>query len=309
MDEAQERLFQTGRAAYLRNDLDEAIRALRASFQLGPDNQQVAFALGTALAKAGKLFEGYPLLNRWRFKEPDRAAPALPIPRWVGQPLAGKRVLIWSEDGAADQIMFARYARQMVAAGGEVAWLCPPELARLIASLGVQALPNDEAVTISGFDYYCPSSALLSAFTYAISGEPYLSASPRTWGGVGVMTSAGADADRTLPPTARARLLALPGAVDLDPQATGAGDFMDTAAIIAGLHLVVTVDTAVAHLAGALGAPVRILLPYLADWRWQVGRSDSPWYASARLFRQPSPGAWEPAVEAALTDLTAAVSR
>ena len=92
----------------------------------------------------------------------------------------------------------------------------------------------------------------------------------------------------------------LPGEViDLDPKATGARDFADTADLVAGLDLVVAVDTAVAHLAGAMGKPGFVLLPAVdTDWRWLRDRTDSPWYPSLRLFRQAEPGAWDPVVDA-----------
>jgi ADP-heptose:LPS heptosyltransferase len=89
------------------------------------------------------------------------------------------------------------------------------------------------------------------------------------------------------------------GLTDLSASLT---DFAETAALVANLDLVITVDTAVAHLAGALGVPVWLMLPYAPDWRWLVGRNDTPWYDSIRLFRQPAPGEWEP-VTAAIAEL------
>jgi ADP-heptose:LPS heptosyltransferase len=97
---------------------------------------------------------------------------------------------------------------------------------------------------------------------------------------------------KTLPADQAARLLALPGAVDLAPDATGAADFLDTAKIIAGADLVVSVDTASAHLAAAMGTPTLLLLPHVACWRWFTDPKRSPWYDSVELFRQPSAGDW-----------------
>jgi hypothetical protein len=81
------------------------------------------------------------------------------------------------------------------------------------------------------------------------------------------------------------------------------GDFADTAGLIANLNLVVSIDTSVAHLAGALGAPTRLLLPFSPDYRWQLGRSDSPWYPSLQLYRQPAAGDWDTVIEAVRQDL------
>ena len=148
----------------------------------------------------------------------------------------------------------------------------------------------------------------------ALPNAPYLSAAPvRAPGRIGVMTTGNPnhtnDANRSLPPALAQRLLRLPGATSLALADTGASDFADTAAIIAGLDLVITVDTAVAHLAGALGRPVWILIPsIMTDWRWMEGRTDSPWYPSATLYRQSNAGDWAPEIariETAVAKLSA----
>lgn len=297
-------LFEAGRGAWLSNDLEGATRNLRAALALAPDNATVRAALGAALLKAGDLSEGLPLFDSWRRLR--AAAPQLPFARWRGQPAAGKRILIWSEDGFGDQIQWARFGVALRAAGADVSWLCPRPLASLFEDLGFRALPDDQAVRLDGFDFYCPSSALPLGFGLTVEtldGSPYLVTPAIAARGarIGVMTQGNvrnvAGAPRALDAEQAARLLALPGAIDLAPEATGARDFRETAAIIAGLDLVITVDTAVAHLSAALGRPTWILLPYVADWRWFMDRDDSPWYRTARLFRQPADGAWAEVVE------------
>jgi hypothetical protein len=107
---------------------------------------------------------------------------------------------------------------------------------------------------------------------------------------------------KPLPATDEASLSIFSGLADYSAELT---DFGETAALIANLDLVITVDTAMGHLTGALGKPVWIMLPKAADWRWMLDRSDSPWYPTARLFRQTTPGAWDPVVAevaAALAD-------
>ena len=126
------------------------------------------------------------------------------------------------------------------------------------------------------------------------------------------------DRRRSLPPDALAALLSAPGIqfISVQPGAHAAhsrlpdlpvriADFADTAALIANLDLVVTVDTSVAHLAGALGVPCWVLLPFAPDWRWRLGRHDSAWYASVRLFRQAAPGAWHDVITGVLAELAA----
>lgn len=289
--------------AQLRGDLAAAEAGFRRALALEPGRPVSLSALGSVLLGQGRFAEGFPLYDNWR-RIPGReakAAPPLTIPPWRGEDLAGRRVLIWSEEGFGDQIMFARYAARLRDLGARVSWLCPPPLVRLFAEgLRIEAIPAAGEVKLGAYDFYSPSSALPVLFDGAVSGAPYLAPPPaiRQPGlTVGVVTHGNPkhphDAARSIPPEQRAGFLALPGAVDLQPEATGARDFHDTAAIIAGLDLVISVDTAVAHLAGALGKPVWVL-PYApeADWRWMQHRQDSPWYDTARLFRQPSPGDW-----------------
>jgi ADP-heptose:LPS heptosyltransferase len=102
---------------------------------------------------------------------------------------------------------------------------------------------------------------------------------------------------KPLPQSDLASMSLFPGLSDI------AGDFGETAAMIVNLDLVISVDTAMAHLAGALGKPVWILLSKAADWRWMIGRSDSPWYPTARLFRQKTPGDWDPVIAEAAAAL------
>lgn len=239
----------------------------------------------------GRYNEGFALFDAWR-DDPQNLdkAPALPFPLRRGQAVSGKRVLIWSEHGLGDQIMYARFAKILTYRGAEVAWLCPPSLTRLFGSLGVSALSSDENHDLR-CDFYSPSSALPLGFDLTpqtIPNRPYLTATARPTGArIGLMPDA-SKADRSLPREIAEALLRDLGALDLRPASTGARDLQDTAEVIAGLDLVITVDTAVAHLAGAMGRPTWILLPEPCDWRWMVGRSDSPWYPSATLFR----GAW-----------------
>jgi hypothetical protein len=262
---------------------------------------------GEELLSLGQYAEGFRLYDAWRDAYPDKWH-NLPIPRWDGGPLKGQRLVITGEQGFGDQIMFARFAKLAQAEGASVVWLCEPPLERLFNQcLGVRAVSKGAGYDVGGVSCYCPSSALPNMFFPPLTeppSAPYMDTPPaNSIRGltVGVISSGNPnhvnDAARSLPPQISAELMTLAGAVDLQPEITGARDFYDTATVIAGLDLVITVDTATAHLAGAMGKPVWILLPYTADWRWLRDREDSPWYPSARLFRQASPGDWAGVVE------------
>lgn len=234
-----------------------------------------------------------------RYAFPRQVAnPGFTFPEWHGEPISS--LLICPEQGRGDLVQFARYIPLVVKRGIKVTLLCRPELARLLSGLPATIVPMEGAINLPAHDRW----AFVGSLPLLI-GPPFEPPPPieiavpsRTGGGIGIVV-AGApnhpnDANRSLPPEDASELLALPGAVSLRPEDTGARDFQDTAEIVAGLDLVITVDTAAAHLAGSLGKPTWILLPAArTDWRWQRGRTDSPWYPSARLFRKQPKSDWK----------------
>ena len=266
--------------------------------------------LGLTVLAQGRWQEGGALYEARLERKPG---PGLPYPRWNGEPLDGKRVLLWPEQGLGDQIMCARFVPALVERGCEVTLVCAPTLHRLFA----QALPGKVLAARGTIDFDDPevwlwSMSLLAAVGDPQSGRvPYLHAAPKLSGArIGVATRGSPihpnDAGRSLPADLAVELLSLSGTMSLLPEHTGVGDMLDTAEIIAGLDLVISVDTSIAHLAGAMGKPVWILLPGRGpDWRWMRERDDSPWYPSARLFRQGDDADWRPvlsAVKEALAD-------
>lgn len=256
---------------------------------------------GEELLAQGDYAAGFRLYDAWRELHPDQWL-NLPIPRWRGDQPEG-RILITGEQGFGDQIMYARFAQLLRWRGVDLIWLCEPPLERLFnLCLGIPALSRESGGDAGEITCYCPSSALPNAFFPPLTAPPdapYLTPPVAQPCGkkIGIVTRGSPkhdhDAARSLPPHLATQLLDIPDTLDLGPECTGAKDFYDTAQLVAGLELVITVDTAVAHLSAAMGKPTWILLS--SDWtdpRWQRGRTDSPWYQSARLFRQPTPGDW-----------------
>jgi Tfp pilus assembly protein PilF len=264
-------------------------------------------------------------------------------PLWLGQEdLAGKRILVVAEQGYGDALQFARYIPLLAARGATVILETHAPLAGLLARLDgvVEVIPRGHPVPAT--DWVCPAMSLPLAFGTELATIPaprsYLTADPArvaAWREVlgaedkprvGLVWSGnpthGNDHHRSL---GFAQLTALlsdrfdffslqPGlrpedcaAFEQDGRVRGFGhqlkDFSDTAALCELMDVVVTVDTSVAHLAGALGRPTWILLPAPADWRWLRERRDSPWYPSARLFRQPAAGRWDLALDQLRADL------
>lgn len=314
----------------------DAEQCYRHALALDPEHARARFNLAYVLLRQGRFDEGWPLLEaRWQF---DAFTHPFACPRWNGEPLKGRSIVVTLEAGQGDMIHFCRYAAQLKKRGAlRVAVICHAALKRLFATLeGVDVVyAPDEAIPANGWDYWTHPMRLpllLGADAGAGDTTPYLAAEPelvRHWAGrlpsqglrVGLAWKGNPhfenDADRSLPSlqtlaplaTVPAHFVSLqkgPGEDEaMDPpvgmQLYAAGpqlsDFADTAAVIANLDLVISVDTAVAHLAGAMGKPCWLLLPdYRCDWRWMTDRGDTPWYPSKRLFRQPEGGSWAPVI-------------
>ncbi len=258
------------------------------------------------------------------------------IPRWTGEPLAGRSLLLFAEQGLGDTFHFIRYARMLKARGARIVLACQAALGRLLA-----AHPDLDELFILGSaeelprsDFYLPLLSAPGTFRTDASTipreVPYLRADPELtdqWRQelasidgfkIGIAWQGSRDFPldrwRSIPLAHFAPLASLPGVrlislqkgfgseqvatVDFPVQDLSdrldevAGPFMDTAAVIRGVDLVVSSDTAIAHLAGALGVSVWVALPFSPNWRWLLGRDDSPWYPTMRLFRQSTLDGW-----------------
>lgn len=312
--------------------LEAAEDSLRRALKLHSNYVDAQFALATLYLLRGQFDKGWQSYNSLRMRQ--HAARAASLPRWQGEDLTGKRLLLFYEQGFGDTLQFCRYIPQAAAQTAQSTVWVQPQLQRLLkASWSQLNFYTGEEMPPQEFDYACALPNLPMIFGAAnttLSGTSYLTALPAdilqkaTW--LKKTSAAGTfkiglvwagnpqhhnDRNRSLPLADFAALFSLPGIswVSLQAQipeesavtwpenlldASGQlSDFAATAALIANLDLVITVDSAVAHLAGALGKKTWTLIPFAPDWRWQLKRTDSPWYDSMRLFRQPKPGDWQ----------------
>lgn len=250
---------------------------------------------GLRLLAEGHYREGFALYEERRggarpVLNPRTQWPSLACPEWLGEDVRGKHLLVFGEQGFGDQIMFARFIRALQARGASATYVCGAALERLFPNGHVARRKDD----FPPAHYWALSGSLPLRLGITLQSvpEPYpIRLNHHAGGGVGVVPSGRPthenDAHRSLDAHSTRRLLAL--GRDLRPSATGARDFADTAEIIAGLDLVISVDTAIAHLAASMGKPTWILLPaHGVDWRWLRDRGNSPWYPSVCLYRQLS---------------------
>ena len=272
----------------------------------------------------------------WRWRTGEMPPPEFSQPRWVGESLSGKTVLLHAEQGFGDTLQFIRYAPLVQELGARVVVLCPLSLVPLLSRCGgIDELCGDDR-SLPAFDCHVPLLSLPGIFETTMATipakVPYLFADlslVEQWKAklegvrglrIGInWQGRGGEGDfrlRDLPLETLAKLAEIPRVrlislqrgegreallpdadrwpiFDLGDQVDGErGAFMDTAAVMRNLDLVITSDTAVAHLAGGLAVPVWMGLPFVPNWRWFLNRDDSPWYPTMRLFRQQKANDW-----------------
>jgi tetratricopeptide (TPR) repeat protein len=332
---------------------DDAEQAATLACELAPQDPSMRSNLGMLQLVRGQYAEGWPSHEaRWEgSKELGGRRPAMPAPTWRGEPLAGKTLLVWGEQGMGDVLQFSRYipmlAERVHREGGRVVWNSFPQMGALLArSLGahvdgfssgggVEALPpmdyeisllslplifDTREETIPATPYLFADVAACDAWRKRLAGGRRLKVGLVWTGSRGhqrnPFRSVGWQRYAThfagisnvtfysLQPGAAAEVAAARAAgLRMIDHTASLATFDDTAAFVSALDLVITVCTSVSHLSGALGQRTWVLLDVNPHWVWLLARSDSPWYPSATLYRQPRFGEWEPALEAVARDL------
>ena len=325
----------------------EALESFARRLARKPDDTKATFAAAFVRLTLGDFKQGWPLYEvRLRDPELGTAPRSFAAPRWDGrESLAGKRLLVYADQGLGDAIQFCRYLPPLAARGVTVIFEVMPPIKALLRSLGdrVQLVSRGERPPAA--DFHCPLLSLplaLGTDQGSIPAEvPYLAADPArvarwrerlgelpglrvgiAWQGNPTVERLVLARGRSMPLEAlgalaevqgvslvslqkgpgseqlasvafRDRILDLGADFDAGPDA-----FLDTAAVMASLDLIISTDTSIAHLAGALARPAWVALPAVAEWRWLLERDDSPWYPTLRLFRQPQRGDWRAVAQA-----------
>jgi tetratricopeptide (TPR) repeat protein len=326
---------------------DEAEASFRRAVVLDPGHGDSHWSLAVNRLRAGDLRTGWIESEwRWKARSLGVTARAFDQPLWLGaEPIAGKTLLVHCEQGLGDTIQFCRYVPLLAARGAKVILQVDGALKELLSGVKGVAQCIARADALPDFDLHCPLLSLPLAFDTTLptipADVPYISvpANAKDWtdwlgestrSRIGLVWSGNPnhhnDHNRSVPLQTLLPLLEVEaefislqkGARDRDRALLAErrdirdaeaelASFADTASLMRQLDLVISVDTSVAHLAGSLGKPVWVLLPYVADWRWLTGRDDSPWYPTARLFRQSETRQWDVVVENVLTALRAFV--
>ncbi|HEY1986510.1 MAG TPA: tetratricopeptide repeat protein [Terracidiphilus sp.] len=330
----------------------DALKAHEAAVARDPLNPGTRYNLALTQLRLGHWRNGWQAYEaRWNFREVHRRPREFDKPRWQGEQLNRRRVLLHAEQGLGDTIQFCRFATQVAARGGIPVLQVQSPLARLLRSLPIVHAGQAEIALLGdplpSFDVECPLMSLPAVFGTTIETVPwrgaYLGAERAlveekcaqipmlrgrdadlrigiSWAGnprykadqhrstkletlLPLLRTAGIEWISLQRGEAAAQLSSLPVDIHVWDGASSDRDLADAAALIASLDLVITTDTCIAHLAGAMGKPVWILLPCLADWRWMEGTDTTPWYPTARLMRQGLPGGWAGVLERVIDDL------
>jgi tetratricopeptide (TPR) repeat protein len=322
----------------------EARESYERALKIEPDNANIHWNLALRRLQVGDFargWEGY----EWRSKEAalGKNGRSFSQPLWLGaESLAGKTILLHSEQGLGDTLQFCRYVKLVAALGAQTVLEVQPPLVRMLVDLEGATQVVAQGFPLPAFNYHCPLLSLPLAFRTELDtipvDIPYLrhnaarlaawrdklgaKTKPRVgWVWCGSTTHKN-DHNRSLALTDFIPLLAdwvdsislqkeirigeaeiLASRRNIRHFGAELHDFTDTAALVALMDVVITVDTSVAHLAGAMGKTVWILLPHNPDWRWMLDRDDSPWYPTARLFRQPAFGDWKNVIQRVRAEL------
>ena len=315
------------------------VRAL----ELEPGSAGGHYNLALAYLRDGRLAEGWREHEwRWDFRELKLRRRKFAAPQWKGEPLDGATILLHAEQGLGDTLQFVRYAPLVAQRGGKVVLEVQPRLARLLEGMPGVRRVLARGTALPEFAWQCPLMSLPLAFATTVDTiprrNPYIWANPEEvermrlrWPGEGLRVGicwAGnpqyrSDEQRSMPLGALLPLAKVPGISWFSLQmgaacgqmrglarrfpvvdaSSASRDPAETAALVGTLDLVISVDTSIAHLAGAMGVPLWVILPRLADWRWMEGRDDCAWYPTARLFRQRTAGDWTAPVERVRAEL------
>lgn len=318
----------------------EALESFDRALAIAPSHAPTLWGKSLLKLTQGELEEGWPLYEARL--QVDHLRPYqrdFMIPRWLGEPLEGKTLLVHAEQGLGDTLQFIRYVPLLEARGAHVVLEVPPALLELLRSFAMRGTLVGQGEPSPQADYHCPLLSLPLAFQTRLDsipgGVPYVTAEQtavQEWRErlsslpgfkIGLNWQGHVGAEKQ--PWVRGRSFALACAEPLasvpgvhlvslqkgvaaeqrtqvgfgpaieqltDPMDTGPEALQETAALMSALDLVITSDTSTAHLAGALGVQTWVVLHAIADWRWLLDRSDSPWYPTMRLVRQRTAGDW-----------------
>jgi len=322
------------------NQVDQAIAAYDRALRVQPDFALAHWNRAIILLLAGRLQEGFQEYEwRWRMRSPIFPPRNYPQPLWDGRPLGRKTLFIHAEQGFGDAIQFVRYLWLARRRAARVILETPSPLRSLFEESGCADAVIGLGQPPPPFDCFIPLMSLPRLFQTTLEtiprGVTYLRSPsgpdiphpPEGRLKVGLAWAGNAthdgDATRSMRLEQLTPILEVPGVAFFSLQvpvpsedepllrstpqlanlAAQLKDFRNTAAIIHEMDLVISVDTAVAHLAGALGKPAWTFIEHSPDWRWLLGRSESPWYPTMRLFRQTEPGHWQPIIRQAAEEL------